>query len=801
MKANENNILRLISGPDKKFIIPVYQRPYSWKKKNCEQLLKDLKDVYERKHKSHFFGSLVYVSENSGSCEEFVIIDGQQRITTVSLLLLAVRNYVLEHSDLNVKSINTEKIKNAYLTDEYADNEKKLKLKLIQGDDAAYDALIEGKTPIEDTCVTANYNYFYSEIKKMTPEALEGVYNAIGKLDIVSISLQPQNGDDPQLIFESLNSTGLDLETADKIRNYVLMNMNHREQEKFYKNYWEPLEKTVGHHDINKFIRYYLANKTRKLYDEKKLYFEFKYYREDSQLSIESILQDMLEYAQYYNFIVNPQQEKTSYSDILERIDKLDVKTCIPLIMDLFKAKSSGYISEEKLKKALEVIENFIIRREICDLPTNALNKLFVQIGAEVDKEVNNREMDYYDAFCSKLLSKTGRSRFPNNHEFREHFESYDLYDAKPSMRKYILERLENFGNKELVAVEKLIDEKVLTIEHVMPQTLNDEWKKQLGKNWELIQTKYLNTPGNLTLTAYNSDYSNSSFTKKKNMPGKGFLCSKLSLNEYINTCDSWAEDQIKERAGILYKKAEKIWWIPDAVKIDETEKSEWFNWDEDVDITNKKVLQVEVIDTLIDTKDMSDAYRKVHSILFGLDPSSYYNSDFPWFNKTDLGMRKAYKLADNAYIETNQSSQNKLNTIKKIAGLMQLDFNDIRLLICCKPHKLTFKINYAYKYGVLSTGKFAYELFKEVMRRGLVSNDEIQQLKTKKYTKKLFNRTDYPVLADRRDANKGNSSHIRYRKNPLIFDGKEIYITTQFFEDERDEIIQWYKKHINGAD
>lgn len=410
MKANENNILRLISGPDKKFIIPVYQRPYSWKKKNCEQLLKDLKDVYERKHKSHFFGSLVYVSENSGSCEEFVIIDGQQRITTVSLLLLAVRNYVLEHPDLNVKSINTEKIKNAYLTDEYADNEKKLKLKLIQGDDAAYDALIEGKAPIEDTCVTANYNYFYSEIKKMTSEELEGVYNAIGKLDIVSISLQPQNGDDPQLIFESLNSTGLDLETADKIRNYVLMNMGHREQEKFYKNYWEPLEQTVGHHDINKFIRYYLANKTRKLYDEKKLYFEFKYYREDSKLSIESILQDMLEYAHYYNFIVNPQQKKTSYSDILERIDKLDVKTCIPLIMDLFKAKSSGYISEEKLKKALEVIENFIIRREICDLPTNALNKLFVQIGAEVDKEVNNSDMDYYDAFCSKLLSKTGRS-------------------------------------------------------------------------------------------------------------------------------------------------------------------------------------------------------------------------------------------------------------------------------------------------------------------------------------------------------------------------------------------------------
>ena len=306
---------------------------------------------------------------------------------------------------------------------------------------------------------------------------------------------------------------------------------------------------------------------------------------------------------------------------------------------------------------------------------------------------------------------------------------SYDLYDAKSSMRKYILERLENFDNKELVAVEKLIDDKVLTIEHVMPQTLNDEWKKQLGKNWELIQTKYLNTPGNLTLTAYNSDYSNSSFTKKKNMPGKGFLCSKLSLNEYINTCDSWGEDQIRERADILYKKAEKIWWIPDAVKVNETEKSEWINWDEDVDITNKRVLQVEVIDTLIDTKDMSDAYRKIHSILFGLDPISYYDSDFPWFSKTDSGMRKSYKLADNAYIETNQNSQNKLNAIKKIAELMQLDSNDIRLLIGDKPHKPTFKINDESTYGVLSTGKLAYELFKEVMQRGLVSSDEIQQL------------------------------------------------------------------------
>ena len=688
MKANENNILRLISGPDKKFIIPVYQRPYSWKKKNCEQLLKDLKVVYEHKSESHFFGSLVYVSENSGSCEEFIIIDGQQRITTVSLLLLAICNFLIEHPDIKIASINTTKIKNAYLTDEYADNAKKLKLKLIQGDDAAYDALIERNRPIENTCVTANYKYFYSEIKKMTLEELEGIYNAIGKLDIVSISLQPHDGDDPQLIFESLNSTGLDLETADKIRNYVLMNMKNKEQEKFYKNYWEPLEKMVGRYDINKFIRYYLAIKTRKLYDEKKLYFEFKYYREGSQCSIDMILEDMIEYAGYYRLIVNPKYKKTAYSEILERINKLEMKTCIPLIMDLFKAEKNGYIAEEKLSKALEVIENFIVRREICSLPTNIFNKLFVQIGAEVDKEVKNNNMDYYDVFCYKLLSKTGKSRFPNNHDFREHFDSYDLYNAKSSMKKYILERLENFGNKELVAVEQLIDEKKLTIEHIMPQTLSDEWKQQLGKNWEIIKEKYLNTIGNLTLTAYNSNYSNLSFQKKKTMEEKGFSFSKLFLNDYIKRCDEWGERQIKKRADILYKKAEKIWWIPDVVEDNEIEKTEWINWDEDVDITSKKISQVEVMGTLMETKDMSDAYRKIHKSLFELEPTIYYKLDFAWFNQSKESMKRAYELSENAYIETNKSSQSKFNSIKKIAEAMQLDSNDIRLLMINKPIK-----------------------------------------------------------------------------------------------------------------
>lgn len=269
MQAHENNFLRFIGGPDKNFIIPVYQRPYSWGKENCVQLMKDLRDVYTRNYKSHFFGSIVYVEQNNGACAEYTIIDGQQRITTISLLLLAIRNYMLANPELSIPTINPDKIKNSYLTDEYADSEKKLKLKLVQGDDGAYDALLNLKSPIENTRITANYNYFYGEISKLDADILKKLYDAITKLDIVSISLQPQNGDDPQLIFESLNSTGQDLEPSDKIRNFVLMGLKAKQQERFYRTYWEPLENTVQRNEINKFIRYYLAVKTRKLVNEK----------------------------------------------------------------------------------------------------------------------------------------------------------------------------------------------------------------------------------------------------------------------------------------------------------------------------------------------------------------------------------------------------------------------------------------------------------------------------------------------------------------------------------------------------
>lgn len=419
-------------------------------------------------------------------------------------MLLAIRNYITDNK-LDI-GINANKITTAYLTDEYADSAKKLKLKLVQGDDDAYDRLIEKTQPITNNNVTVNYNYFYYDVlSSMQDTEIKGLYDAIMKLMIVNISLNPHNGDDPQLIFESLNSTGLDLEEADKIRNYVLMKMSSAQQERIYKNYWEKLENQVSKEDINRFIRHYLAVKTRELANENKLYFAFKNYREKNiELQIEEILNDILIYAEFYNQIKNAKiSDRIPYLNTIARINKLEVSTVIPLLFDLFYAKKQGLLSEEDMSNCVNVIESYIARRIICGLPTSALNKIFVGMGAEIKRYMDKNSATFIDALKYSILSKTGKSRFPNDHDFAEKFVVYELYNAKPNTRKYFFERLENYNNRERIAVEEQIDNTELTIEHIMPQSLTAEWKESLGDNWELTYSKYIDTVGNLTLLCW----------------------------------------------------------------------------------------------------------------------------------------------------------------------------------------------------------------------------------------------------------------------------------------------------------
>lgn len=793
MYANASRICQFLNGNDKKFVVPVYQRPYSWKKANCQLLFQDLLTVYRKSYKSHFFGSIVFVEHEIGY-NEYTIIDGQQRLTTVSLLLLAIRNYINDNN-LNT-DINPRKITSAYLTDEFADDEKKLKLKLVQGDDAAYDSIISGGELIENSSITVNYNYFYNEIAKLTPSELEGLYSAIQKLDIVKISLNPADGDDPQLIFESLNSTGLDLDEADKIRNYVLMNMTAKEQEKFYKQYWEVFENKVADYDANKFIRYYLATKTGELSNEKKLYFEFKAYRQASCENIEDLLSDILVYADYYKTIKESKVGQSGYRGVLARLNKLDVNTCTPLLFSLFDANRKNLISDEELEKAFIIVENYIVRRIVCGLTTNQLNKVFVSMGAEVQKYIEKDDVAYYEAFKYAVLSKTGKSRYPNNSDFKDKFVSFELYNQK--QKKYFFERLENYNTKERIAVEEQIDDGTLTIEHIMPQSLTDDWVTALGSNWELIHTKYKDTIGNLTLTAYNSDYSNLPFIKKRDMQDKGFASSKLFLNSVIKTLDKWTEQTIIDRANRIYSIAEKIWWMPET---DYSPKGneEWVVWDEDYDFTKVQINKIKVMGDEISTDNVTDAFIKICEMLYELDSVSISKLNSKYFSNNSNDLRKPVEIGKNVFIETNLSSNAKVSLISSIAEHLSLESLDIQFSVKHKnTNENSFDLLNESTWDSVSVGKLAYELIKHLLENGMLSDEEIESLKEKEYSTILFSATYYPVLADERKANNSNSTKVyRYRKESVVINGRELFITTEWFEENRDDLIRWFKEHL----
>ncbi len=794
MIAKEGYIVRFLDGSDKKFVIPVYQRPYSWKKSNCELLIKDLLEVYTQGYKSHFFGSIVYVENDIGGCNEYIIIDGQQRITTVSLLLLAIRNYIIDNN-LEI-GINTNKITTAYLTDEYANSAKKLKLKLVQGDDDAYDRLIEKTQPIANNNVTVNYNYFYEILNNLTNADIKGLYDAILKLMIVNISLNPHNGDDPQLIFESLNSTGLDLEEADKIRNYVLMKMSSSQQERIFKNYWEKLENKVSKKDINKFIRHYLAVKTRELSNENKLYFAFKNYKEkNSALQIEDILNDILIYADFYNQIKSAKiSDRTHYLNTIARINKLEVSTVTPLLFDMFYAKKQGLLSEDEMCECVSVIESYIARRIICGFPTSALNKIFVNMGAEIQRYIDKNNATFTDALKYSVLSKTGKSRFPTDHDFAEKFVVYELYNANPNTRKYFFERLENYNNRERIAVEEQIDNGELTIEHIMPQTLTKEWKESLGEKWELIHSKYIDTIGNLTLTAYNSDYSNLMFFKKKTLADKGFDYSKLSLNSYIKTCDTWLETQITKRAEKLYSWAEKIWqtpitnFMPDIVE-------EWATLDDEIDFTNKTISKINLLGDEIACDNVSDAYKKVNATLYMLDPVLFANIENNYHSELSSDLRRPFELNDAMFIETNLSSQQKINILRGLFDSFNLDYQDLKFSI--KPiQKKNEMLNLSDEttYYNVTCGELAYQMFIYLLENNKLSQNEIDKLMTKDYTRERFKRVVYPVLALSRKANRGDSKVFRYYKTPINVNGTNLFISSQWFDMSREDLISYFK-------
>ena len=591
MKGEAQPLIKFFDGSDKRFIIPLYQRNYDWKIENCQQLFNDLLKLHKTKRKSHFFGSIVSSIEN-GSEDRF-IIDGQQRITTVSLILIALVNAYKENAIEATDKKITEKIFKRYLVDEYQEDERKVKLKPIKKDMQAFDALLykSKDSYVKESNVTRNYDFFYEEILK-SHLSVDEIFETVKRLEVINIKLEDE--DDAQLIFESLNSTGLDLSEADKIRNYLLMSLSPAQQDELYSRFWNPIEEKTDYEPTS-FVRDYLTMKQGKIGRIDKIYFIFKDYAESSSMDRAALMEDMYHYAQIYHQINNAETGVEKLDRKLRQLRTLDSTIMYPFFMAFFDYAEKYGMSVDERYKVLDIVEAYFARRIICNLPSNALNKVFATLHKDVmnlmEKNTTPQGAPYYiDVLTYMLLNKARSSVFPRDEEVRTEFAVRQVYKIPAPNRLFILERLENQDNKERHEVVKQLSNKEITIEHIMPQTLSEKWKASLGENWETIHQQYLHTMANLTLTGYNSQYSNLTFLEKRDME-KGFKDSAFRLNNYVKDCEKWTEDELLERQQLLLNVFMKLWPMPSTSFEPARRDAESVSMDEeDFEFTGKKL-------------------------------------------------------------------------------------------------------------------------------------------------------------------------------------------------------------------
>jgi uncharacterized protein with ParB-like and HNH nuclease domain len=592
MDCAKKKMLDFMDGKSKKFIIPVYQRNYDWRKDNCRQLFTDLIAILQQKRASHYFGSIVSLCTNKAADDEYIIIDGQQRITTLMLMMIAMIHLVKETDD---KSIDSEQIKQKYLLPSDLKGSK-LKLKPIKDDELALDKIFtQSKTEyIVKSHITENYQYFLEAFQSVSKNwTMRDIMEAISRLEIVSIKLEP-NEDDPQLIFESLNSTGLTLTEADKVRNYILMRMDASKQEFFYENYWNKIEKLTSY-NVSAFIRDYITYKERRVPNINKVYFVFKEYVQkkpfgkDTDIEQkEAVLKDLLLFAGYYNKIIKSKHTNDKINIYLSYMNKLGYGVVYPFLLEVFRYNDITQkdnpvdISDDELLEILAVIESFLVRRFICELPTMGLNKFFMSLGKDIQLFPSYKE-EYVNLLKTIMLNHTLNTlRFPNDAELREKMLGKNFYKMTNRFKLHCFERFETFENKEVVELHRL------TFEHIMPQKLSDEWQKELGTNYAEIHKTYLDCIGNLTFTAYNSEMSNKSFKEKKTMHG-GFMDCHLFLNKYIAEQDNWNQEKIAKRSNLLIDRAISVWPFANATEPKSQQakrNSEKWALDDDIDFT-----------------------------------------------------------------------------------------------------------------------------------------------------------------------------------------------------------------------
>ena len=669
MEAKKIRILDFIGKGKKTFNIPVYQRNYDWQEENCKKLFTDIENIIKHNEEiEHFLGTVVYVlTKIERDYEEYVLIDGQQRITSISLLLKALHEKIISED-------TKESIWEQYLINKKSPDNIRIRLKPIESDSVSYKQLIDNNDDSLNSNVCRNYKIF-KELLENSHYSAEQIYSALYKIELVTIKLEKdKKSENPQLIFESLNSTGLSLTQADLIRNYLLMNSEYEKQTVLYKNFWLKIEIELTNKKISDFIRDFLTMKTGKIANKNKVYDDFKeYMRIQKELNEEAVLEELVTYSKYYNWFLNANSNNEKINEKLKHFKYLKNTTVYPLLLSIF--EDTYYykkLDEDKLLKIIDLLISYIFRRTICGYKTSSINKVFASIPKKILE--NQNEKDIYFKIEKNLMERRLETIFPRDEEFKVNFIKYN-FEKNKELFKYTLKELE-----QKVSNNVINDTSNLNIEYIMPENLNSEWKLELGeKKFENTHLEYLGTIGNSSLIENDLLRYNKNFKTKKEFYQK----SNIEITRNINNYQVWTDNEIKNRAEQLYEKSKEIWSIPAGYKIQKLNNIEYgkeYLLNSSINVTGEKPDKL-IIDSIpYPVKSWKGLLEKLCIELYNLDSDIFkeliYNPNFQTKERVILSnsiskLRQPIEISNDLYIESNLNA----NAILSYADIIAANF------------------------------------------------------------------------------------------------------------------------------
>jgi len=669
LEAKKIRILDFIGKGKKTFNIPVYQRNYDWQEENCKKLFTDIENIIKHNEEiEHFLGTVVYVlTKIERDYEEYVLIDGQQRITSISLLLKALHEKIISED-------TKESIWEQYLINKKSPDNIRIRLKPIESDSVSYKQLIDNNDDSSNSNVCRNYKIF-KELLENSHYSAEQIYSALYKIELVTIKLEKdKKSENPQLIFESLNSTGLSLTQADLIRNYLLMNSEYEKQTVLYKNFWLKIEIELTNKKISDFIRDFLTMKTGKIANKNKVYDDFKeYMRIQKELNEEAVLEELVTYSKYYNWFLNANSNNEKINEKLKHFKYLKNTTVYPLLLSIF--EDTYYykkLDEDKLLKIIDLLISYIFRRTICGYKTSSINKVFASIPKKILE--NQNEKDIYFKIEKNLMERRLETIFPRDEEFKLNFIKYNFEKNKELLR-YTLKELE-----QKVSNNVINDTSNLNIEYIMPENLNSEWKLELGeKKFENTHLEYLGTIGNSSLIENDLLRYNKNFKTKKEFYQK----SNIEITRNINNYQVWTDNEIKNRAEQLYEKSKEIWSIPAGYKIQKLNNIEYgkeYLLNSSINVTGEKPDKLIIDGIPYPVKSWKGLLEKLCIELYNLDSDIFkeliYNPNFQTKERVILSnsiskLRQPIEISNDLYIESNLNA----NAILSYADIIAANF------------------------------------------------------------------------------------------------------------------------------